>query len=89
MENQKLEQCLYLDNLSNIKELEQQIMVSFSKKQDMVLEHFNNAKIISRQASESGYYVVLKINTILSKIQFEGFSEPLDLLLNGHLIGVL
>lgn len=87
MKNQKLEQYFNLEHLINIQELEKQIIEYFSKEQKLLLDHFNNANIVSRKADEYGYFANMKTNPIRPKIQVNGFTSSLNLFLNGVVIG--
>ncbi len=87
MENQKLEQCFNLEHLINIQELEKKIIECFSKEQKLLLDHFRHANIVSRKADECGYFANIKTNPTRPKIQVNGFTNSLNLFLNGVVIG--
>lgn len=58
MENQKLEQCLSLDNFTDIANIEAEIIkpISDDLSDYALYKQFENSKITKREVSTAGYY---------------------------------
>ena len=83
MENQKSEQCLFLDNFTDIANIEAEIvkLISDDLSDYALYKQFENSEITKREVSTAGYFVG-NVNLMLSG---ENIGGAMVLLENGIL----
>ena len=89
MENQKSEQCLYLDDFKNISILEAKIveLISYNLNDLIIYEQFKKLKVFKREASPCGYFCYFSYNEDMPKTTKNGFIGNVNLILNNENIG--
>ncbi|NLK67061.1 MAG: hypothetical protein GX282_06260 [Campylobacteraceae bacterium] len=89
MENQKSEQCLYLDEFKNIVNLEAKIieLISCDLNDNIIYMQFKNLKVMKREASISGYYCYFEDRKDMQKTINSGFVGNVNLISNNESIG--
>ena len=89
MENQKLEQCLSLDNFTDIANTEAKIikLISDDLGDYALYKQFENSEITKREVSTAGYYCHFECKKILEKSKNNGFVGNVNLTLSDENIG--
>ncbi|CAD7289857.1 hypothetical protein LMG7974_01943 [Campylobacter majalis] len=89
MENQKSEQCLYLDDFTIIINFEARIvkLISDNLDDDILFRQFENSKIVKKEASTIGYYCYFDHKTTLEKSKNNGFIGNVNLIYADKIIG--
>ena len=89
MENQKSEQCLYLDNFTSIVDIEAKIvkLISDDLSDYTLYKQFENSKITKREISTAGYYCYFSNKIISEKSKNNGFVGNVNLILSNENIG--
>ena len=89
MENQKLEQCLYLDKFTSIVDIETIIvkLISDDLGDYALYEQFENSEIIKREISTAGYYCYFGFKNDMEKSKNNGFVGNVNLILYNENIG--
>ena len=89
MENQKLEQCLYLDKFTSIVDIETIIvkLISDDLGDYALYEQFENSEIIKREISTAGYYCYFGFKNDMEKSKNNGFVGNVNLILSNENIG--
>ena len=89
MENQKSEQCLYLDKFTSIVDIEAAIvkLISDDLGDYALYEQFENSEIIQREISTAGYYCYFGFKNDMEKSKNNGFVGNVNLILSNENIG--
>lgn len=89
MENQKSEQCLYLDKFTSIVDIEAVIvkLISDDVGDYALYEQFENLEIIKRGISTVGYYCYFGFKKDMEKSRNNGFVGNANLILSNENIG--
>lgn len=89
MENQKSEQCLYLDKFTSIVDIEAAIvkLISDDLGDYALYEQFENSEIIKREISTAGYYCYFGFKKDMEKSKNNGFVGNVNLILSNENIG--
>lgn len=89
MENQKSEQCLYLDKFASIVDIEAAIvkLISDDLGDYALCEQFENSEIIKREISTAGYYCYFGFKNNMEKSKNNGFVGNVNLILSNENIG--
>ena len=89
MENQKSEQCLYLDKFTSIVDIEAAIvkLISDDLGDYALYEQFENSEIIKREISTAGYYCYFGFKNDMEKSKNNGFVGNVNLILSNENIG--
>lgn len=89
MENQKSEQCLYLDKFTSIVDIEAKIvkLISDDLSDYALYKQFENSEIIKREISTAGYYCYFGFKKDMKKSKNNGFVGNVNLILSNENIG--